>query len=146
MSAKNVFFLTTKDCEKQVESEADLQTLLEAPAGSLAIRDVSKKSLVERILFPLLGLKIADEVCCFSFYKNTQRKVAFISFESEDSEWLLRPNGTADEIIEFSTQKGERFTESVHICVPESCLEEAFLEFYRTRKRPRSFRWVRTKE
>ena len=98
----------------------------------------------EKILYPLLAMKIPDEVVQLGVCAKAN--LAHVTFEENDEEWTI-PSSQAEEMADrvcLQTGDGEPFWVSSAKCIAKDKAGEVLREFFSSRKRPRSVLWQKT--
>lgn len=97
----------------------------------------------EKIVYPLLGLKVPEDISSLSVHPSGAD--GSVSYEEEEIEWV--PEGADKnrrDKVEFKTAAGETFIESGSELVPTSVAILMMEEFFSKRKKPSLVRWRRT--
>lgn len=107
---------------------------------ALEIRKGREPARWERIIYPLLGLKIPRDFVRLSI--SVKHGMAFVILEDGDSEWLIKlPRNVGSERIRFQTEVGEPFDVGRDECVPVEIARSLLCEFSIKGKRPSSVDW-----
>lgn len=148
MNARD-FYVGQSGVAKKIASVEDLRAevdkLLHTSFGelSLELREDAEPRRWEKIVYPLLGLKIPTDSDILLAYWSGDK--ALLTFQSQEKEWVARVPEFADDdrLVEFHTSSGEIFSEPMSDCVPKVKAASACEEFFATKERPREFKWGR---
>ena len=135
------------DDEQTVESPSQLTTELTAATAAssgvvaLELRKGEPPKRWEKVVYPLLGLKIPISATVLAVYWNGAHALA--TFEDSEKEWVAKSEvaNASDAIVEFKTEAGEPFSVPVGDCIQKEKALRLLEEFFQTQKRPVSANW-----
>lgn len=145
------FFLVRGGNEQSIESASQLTTHLEAAiaasAGALTLelREGEPPKRWEKVVYPLLGLKVPISATTLAVYWNGTRALA--TFEDSEKEWMAKNEAATagDAVVEFKTEAGEPFSMPAGDCIQKEKALRLLEEFFEAQKRPTSTKWAASK-
>lgn len=144
----NELYLIYNNIAKQIESATQLSAELNScwatnpPCVSLELRKGSSPKKWEKIIYPLLGLRIPLNTISLTIYRNQHH--ALIVYEVSEEEWLPENGDSGDGYVAFRTHQGEDFTVPLNTCIAHLVANRLMEEFFITKKKPATIQWKKT--